>query len=72
MKRAFSFDYSSDEEEDAWLANVLDEWERQRFTNDVDWSDENDDMLDSDDEDWRFSSDSEDDRLLAETNYLFI
>ena len=59
MKRAFSFDYSSDEEDDALLAQALDEWEQQLNTNDVNWSDEDDD------DDWGFTSDEEADQLLA-------
>ena len=62
MKRAFSFDYSSDEEDDVWLANVLDEWERQLQS--VDMSD-NDDADSDVDEDWWFSSDDEADQRLA-------
>ena len=63
MKRAFSFEYSSDEEEDQWLANVLDEWERQLRTIDNDGLDTSvNDDADSDD-DWL--DDSEDDQLLA-------
>ena len=61
MKRAFSFDYSSDEEEDAWLAQVLEDFERQLTVN-------NDDLSDSDDEnddEWAFTSDEESDQLLA-------
>ena len=62
MKRAFSFEYSSDEEEDAWLARVLDDFERQLQT------DDNDGLVSSDDdayEDWVFTSDEEADQLLA-------
>lgn len=60
MKRAFSFDYSSDEEEDAWLAKVLEEFERQITTNDDDA-----DASDDDDDDWVFTSDEEVDQLMA-------
>ena len=60
MKRAFSFEYSSDEEEDAWLANVLDAFE---LANDKHWSDIESD--DDDDDDWVFTSDEEADQLLA-------
>ena len=57
MKRAFSFDYSSDEEDDALLAEALDEFEWGLHAHDNDdWSDDDDDWLD----------DSEDDQLLAE------
>ena len=62
MKRAFTFDYSSDEEEDAWLARILDDFERQLRTNtDADWSDSDDD---TDEDDWL--DDSEDDQRLAQ------
>ena len=61
MKRAFSFDYSSDEELDALLAEALDDFERHMYANDVNQSDDDDD----DAEDWL--DDSEDDRLLADT-----
>ena len=54
MKRAFSFDYSSDEEDDALLAEALDDFERQLQTSDAD------------DDDWRFSSDDEDDQRMAQ------
>ena len=43
MKRAFSFDYSSDEEVDALLAEALDAFERQMLANDDDWFDTSDD-----------------------------
>ena len=67
MKRAFSFDYSSDEELDALLAEALDDFERHMYANDVHQSDDDsDDLLDNaDDVDWGFSSDDEADQLLA-------
>ena len=66
MKRAFSFDYSSDEEEDAWLAQVLDEFERGLLANDDHWSDNEDSESD---DDWL--DDSEDDRLLSNAMDVF-
>ena len=61
MKRAFSFEYSSDEEFDALLAEALDEFERHMRVNDVNQSIDDDDS----DDDYDWLDDSEDDQLLA-------
>ena len=60
MKRAFSFDYSSDEDDDALLAQALDDFERHMQTNAVNHPD---DDIDSSDDDWM--DDDTDDEMLA-------